>query len=73
MYENEAKNREKEIWINREIKTYLVGLHGRVDGSVDDDPAEGELTGDCSGVGGTILRVSLVPGLVPVTHSAMSM
>ena len=50
---------ENEIWIDMEIKTYLVGLHGGVNSSIDDDATEWELAGDCSGVGGTILRVLL--------------
>ena len=49
MYGKEFKKKKGErieIWIDREIKTYLVGLHGRVNSSIDDDAAEWELTGD---------------------------
>ena len=73
MVRNLQKKRERiEIWIDREIKTYLVGLHGGVNSSVDDDTAEWELASDCSGVGGAIFKVLLALGLVPVIHSAMS-
>ena len=66
------KTKKTQIWTYREIKTYLSGLHGGVDSSIDNDAAEGELAGDCFGVGGTTLKVLLALRLVPVTHSAMS-
>ena len=66
------KTKTTQIWTNREIKTYLSGLHGGVDSSIDNDAAEGELTSDCSGVGGTTLKVSLALRLVTMTNSAMS-
>ena len=34
------KTKKPQIWTYREIKTYLSGLHGGVDSSIDNDAAE---------------------------------
>ena len=55
------------------ISAHLVKPNGEVGGSVDSEDIKGELTGDCSGVGGTDTDIPLTLGPLPIEHSDMYM